>query len=128
MLEYYQNIKFIHEHAAYLSISLFIFRIVISYIKPHLLQQAWAKYLPHLIDSVLFICALMLVSIYGLNHWFIICKILLLVLYVLLGHKALKKSKSSKQKTAYAIAAVSVFVWIIGMAKYKSPLGWALIF
>ncbi|ADU92269.1 SirB2 family protein [Taylorella equigenitalis] len=128
MIEHYQNIKFVHEHAAYMSISLFVIRILISYFKPEILLQNWAKYLPHLIDSVLFVCALMLVWVYGFNHLFIICKILCLGLYILLGHKALKKSKSQSEKTVYAIASIFVFVWIIGMAKYKSPLGWFLVF
>lgn len=124
MAEHYLTIKSIHMTCAYLSVSFLLLRIVLSIINPPLLQQAWAKYLPHIIDTVLLICAIIMVMIIGPHHPFILVKIIMLLAYIGCGYMTLKVAKTIPGKIIGSIITLLVFIFIVGVAIHKSPLSW----
>lgn len=124
MAEHYLTIKAIHMTCAYLTVSFLLFRVLLSIFRPALLQQTWAKVFPHIIDSVLLICAIIMVSIIGPNHPFILAKIVLLLVYIGCGYCTLKVAKTVTGKLIGAAITLLVFIIIVGVATHKSPLSW----
>ncbi|NOL49693.1 SirB2 family protein [Pelistega europaea] len=124
MSEHYLTIKAIHMTCAYLTVSFLLFRVFLSVYRPALLQQKWAKVLPHVIDSVLLICAIMMVMVIGPHHPFILAKIILLLAYIGAGYVTLKVVKSTSGKLIGSAVIVLIFVLIVGVAIHKSPLSW----
>lgn len=124
MAEHYLTIKAIHMTCAYLTVAFLLFRIFLSVYRPVLLQQKWAKILPHIIDSVLLLCAILMVSIIGPNHPFILVKILLLLVYIGSGYLVLKVFKTITSKIAGSLFILFLFFIIVGVAIHKSPLSW----
>tara|TARA_Y100001936_G_scaffold253998_1_gene323346 strand:- start:3662 stop:3934 length:273 start_codon:yes stop_codon:yes gene_type:complete len=84
----------------------------------------WLKILPHAIDTILLISAIMLVSMIqkypGFNVW-LSAKIGGLLLYILLGMIALRLGKTQKIKTTAWILAQIVFFYIVLVALTKNP-------
>ncbi len=124
MSEYYLTFKHIHMSCAYLSVALLITRIFLSVAKPAVLQQTWAKVLPHVIDTVLLTCAILMVMVLGPHHPFILVKIILLLLYIACGYITLKVANTLTGKLIGTALSLTIFFIIVGVAKYKSPLSW----
>ncbi|NEN76262.1 SirB2 family protein [Pelistega sp. NLN82] len=124
MAEYYLTIKSIHMSCAYLSISLLLLRIFLSVYRPALLEQATLKYLPHVIDTVLLTCAMLMLTVIGPNHPFILVKIILLCVYIGCGYMTLRVAKTLIGKLIGTAVTLFVFIMIVGVAIYKSPLSW----
>ena len=96
-----------------------------------LLGAAWvrgrlAKTLPHVIDSVLLISALLLVWMLrltpGTAPWLVV-KIVGLAIYIGLGMLALRPGRPVGVRAAAWLAALATFGWIISVAITKRPLG-----
>ncbi|MBY0368232.1 MAG: SirB2 family protein, partial [Burkholderiaceae bacterium] len=85
-----------------------------------------AKTLPHLVDSVLLLSALLLAWMLRLTPdrapW-LLAKLVGLVLYVGLGVIALRPGRPLLMRAAAWIAALAVVGWIVSVAVTKSPLG-----
>lgn len=124
MVVYYLVFKHIHMSCAYLTIALLLSRIFLSIVKPDVLQQKWLKITPHLIDTILLTCAILMVMAIGPHHTFILAKIVLLLLYIACGYITLKVTKSAIGKLIGAGLCLSIFFILVGVAKYKSPLSW----
>jgi uncharacterized membrane protein SirB2 len=93
-------------------------------------MAAWLRYASYSVDTVLLTAALMLATILPAalfaNHWLSL-KVTLLVVYVVLGSLALKRAQSPRARKAAFIAAVCVYVTIIGIARAHHPLGWVAL-
>lgn len=124
MAEYYLTIKSIHMTCAYLTISFLLFRIFLSVYHPLLLTQRWAKTLPHIIDTILLVCAIMMVMVIGPHHPFILAKIVLLLAYIAAGYVTLKVAKTKTGKLIGSGVILLIFIIIVGVATHKSPLSW----
>lgn len=123
----YLFLKSIHGLCALLSISGFLLRCFWMRQQSPNLQRKWVKILPHIIDTVFLFSGVALVFSLGLGigqQAWLLTKIGLLVLYIALGLVALKFGKGAGQRYVAAILAVLVFLYIIGVAIGKSPLGW----
>jgi len=123
----YLLIKNIHMGAAYLSISLFVFRSVLSVTESALLQHKLLKTLPHLIDTVLLLCAVYLmltIKQYPFVNSWLTAKFIALTAYIAAGTIALKRGKSAVIRFWAALTAVIIFVYIIGAAKNHHALSW----
>jgi uncharacterized membrane protein SirB2 len=53
-------------------------------------------------------------------------KVLLLVLYIVLGSIALQRAHTASGRTVALLLALLVFGWIIGVAVAHHPAGWLL--
>jgi uncharacterized membrane protein SirB2 len=127
MIEFYLPIKNVHIVTVLLSGSLFIVRGLLV-----LNGKTWAmssplRYLSYSIDTVLLTAALMLATMLPgavfANGWLSV-KLVLLVIYVVLGSFALKRGRTLKSRWLFFIAAVSVYAFMLSVARTHQPLGW----
>ncbi len=127
MLEFYPQIKLVHLTAVLLSGGVFALRgmTVLSG------RQAWAmaapvRYLSYVIDTVLLTAALMLVSMLPsalfANGW-LAAKLVLLVLYIVLGSFALKRASRPRAKAILFVLAIATYAAMISIARAHHPWG-----
>ena len=88
----------------------------------------WAplRYLTYTIDTVLLTAALMLVTIlhqYPFVQGWLTMKVVLLVVYIVLGTFALKRAPSRRARAWCYAAAIAVFLFIVSVARAHQPLG-----
>ncbi len=126
MMEFYLQIKWVHIVAVLCSGSLFFVRGLMLLNDKKIAMSAAVRYLSYIIDTVLLTAALMLATMLPsalfANGW-LLEKIFLLVVYVVLGSFALKRGRNKKSRTWFFIAAVSVFAFMITVARAHHPLG-----
>ncbi|XKF16142.1 SirB2 family protein [Halomonas sp. BLK-85] len=126
MADHYLLIKHGHMTAAYLSLAFFILRAVWSVREMPILKAPWVRVIPHIIDTALLTLGVLLAV--TLNFWplpgWLSAKIVVLVIYILLGTVAIKRGRTPMIRAGFAIAAVGVFVYILGAAIQRSPLSW----
>ena len=130
MIEFYPQILFVHVLAISLSGGLFALRGLGILAGARWPQAVVVRYLSYTIDTVLLTAALMLVTILPAamfaNHWLTV-KLVLVVVYVVLGVFALRRGRTHTIRTACYFAALLVFTTIIGIARMHHPLGWLLL-
>lgn len=127
MIEFYPQIRSIHILAVTLSGSLFSLRGIGVLAGARWPQVAVVRYLSYSIDTVLLTAALMLLTILPAamfaNHWLTV-KLVLVVVYVVLGVFALRRGRTPRVRAVCYFAALLVFAAIIGIARAHHPLGW----
>ena len=125
----YFTVKYIHILCVSLTWLLFFLRGIWMLQNHPRLQQRWVKIIPHLIDSVLLLSGITLVvTIHQypfVNHW-LTAKLLALLLYIILGHVALKRGKTKMLRLTAWISALGVFAYIVTVALKRTvnPLLW----
>jgi uncharacterized membrane protein SirB2 len=125
--EFYPQIRAVHIGAVLASGTLFALRGAGVLAGAGWPQATPLRWLSHGIDTVLLTAALMLLSILPAavfaNHW-LSAKLVLLVVYVVLGSFALKRARSRRTRAACFAAALMVYVAMLGIARTHQPLGW----
>jgi uncharacterized membrane protein SirB2 len=119
----YSALKTVHITCVALSISGFALRTWWMARTSRLLQHPAVRVGPHIIDTLLLASGVAMawqVGWEGVRHW-LPAKLLGLVLYIMLGAIALHRGRTRMAKVAAAIAAVLVFLYIIGVATHKEP-------
>ena len=129
MIEFYPQIRHVHILAVILSGSLFALRGLGALAGARWPHAALLRYLSYTIDTTLLTAALMLVTILPgamfANHWLKV-KLVLVVVYVVLGVFALRRGRSRAVRATCFAGALLVFIAIIGIARMHHPLGWLL--
>lgn len=119
----YLTVKNIHILCVSLTLLLFVVRGIWMLQNHPRLQQRWVKIVPHLIDSVLLLSGITLVvTIHQypfVNHW-LTAKLLALLLYIILGHIALKRGKTTTIRFTAWVSALGVFAYIITVALQRT--------
>lgn len=126
MIEFYPQIKWVHIAAVSASGALFFLRGLAMQLGAKWAMAAPLRYLSYSIDTALLTAALMLATIlhqYPFVHAWLTAKILLLVLYIVLGTFALKRGNTRQVRTRCWIAACCVFLFIVSIARAHHPLG-----
>ena len=126
MIEFYPDIKWVHVAAVIASGLLFALRGGGVLAGARWPMFAPLRYLSYTIDTVLLTAALMLATIlhqYPFVHAWLTVKVLLLVIYVVLGTLALKRARSHTARTWCFAAALLVYLFIISVARAHQPLG-----
>ena len=122
----YAAVKLVHQTAVALSIAGFFVRGAASLAGARWVRSRAAKTVPHVVDSVLLLSALVLAWMLRLTPgqapW-LEAKIVGLVLYVALGVVALRPGRPRSVRAAAWVAALLVVGWIVSVALTKSPLG-----
>ncbi|MFO7603246.1 MAG: SirB2 family protein [Gammaproteobacteria bacterium] len=116
-------LKLIHVSCALISISGFVARGLLALQNSPRLAQTWIKVTPHLVDTVLLVSAILLLIQTGLSplqHSWLAMKILLLVLYIVLGLVTLRLARTRQARRLAFVAAVLVFAYIVVIAENKS--------
>ena len=125
-MEFYPHIKWVHVAAVLASGALFMLRGLALHMGARWPMAAPLRYLSYTIDTVLLTTALMLTTILHqypfVNGWLTV-KVVLLVLYVLLGSYALKRGRTRAVRIACWLAALAVYGLIISVARAHHPLG-----
>ena len=126
MIEFYPQIKAVHIAAVILSGLLFLMRGGAVQLGASWAMAAPLRYLSYTIDTVLLTAALMLATIihqFPFVQGWLTAKVLLLVVYVVLGSFALKRGRTRAVRTSCWIAALLVYLYIISIARAHNPLG-----
>lgn len=126
MIEFYMQIKMVHIFAVVLSGGLFFIRGLLLLNGKQWAMAAPMRYTSYTIDTVLLTAALMLATMLPpaifANGW-LITKIILLVIYIVLGSFALKLGRSRQSRATFFIAAVCVYGFMFSIARAHHPLG-----
>ena len=126
MIEFYPQIKWIHVAAISASGGLFALRGLAAQFGATWTMVAPLRYLSYTIDTVLLTAALMLSTIlhqYPFVHAWLTVKVVLLVVYIVLGSFALKRGHTRSARLGYWLAALAVYGFIISVARAHHPLG-----
>jgi uncharacterized membrane protein SirB2 len=122
----YATLKTIHVTAVALSLGGFALRGAASLADASWVRSRAAKTLPHLVDSVLLLSALMLAWTLrltpGAAPW-LMAKIVGLLVYIGLGVVALRPGRAKSSRAGAWIAALATAGWIVSVALTKDPLG-----
>src|SRR4030095_8956613 len=130
MLEFYPQIKAVHIAAVAASGLLFLLRGAAFQFGLSWAMEAPLRYLSYTIDTVLLTAALMLATIlrqFPFVQGWLTAKVLLLVVYVVLGSLALKRGRTRAVRTSCWIAALLVYLFIVSIARTHNPLGIAAL-
>ena len=105
----YMLLKQIHIVLAVTTLISFVIRSYWMITDSSLLHHKLVKTIPHVIDTLLLSTAVALMMMAGFYPWildWVAAKILLLLLYIVLGTIALKRGKTKAQRIAAFIAAL----------------------
>lgn len=121
---HYYAIKHIHVTSALLSILFFVTRAWWSVTGSGLLQTRAARILPHVIDTILLVCGMILAAMIGPSQPWILAKIVALVFYIGVGTIAIKRGRTPQTRALAAVIAILIFLYIVGAAMRHSALSW----
>jgi uncharacterized membrane protein SirB2 len=122
----YLAVKHLHVGCVILSGCGFTLRFAWMLRDSALLQQRWAKLLPHINDSFLLAAAIALAVLsrqYPLEDVWLTAKVAGLIIYIVLGSVALKVGKTRRQRALAGAVALVTFVYVATVAVTKSPWG-----
>jgi uncharacterized membrane protein SirB2 len=123
----YLTLKSIHIGFATLSIAGFILRGIWMFRRSAVMRRAIVRIAPHVIDTAFLITGIWLVVELQLSvaqqSW-LIAKFIALILYIAFGAIALRRGRTMQIRTAAFIAALSTYLYIVGVALHKSPASW----
>ena len=126
MIEFYPQIKSIHIAAVFTSGLLFLLRGAALHAGQTWAMAAPLRYLTYTVDTVLLTAALMLATVlhqYPFVHGWLTTKVLLLVVYIVLGTFALKRGATRNVRIACWLVALLVYGFIISVARAHHPAG-----
>lgn len=126
MVEFYGEIRLVHIVAVLASGMLFLLRGLLMIAGQQWARAAPLRYLSYSIDTILLTAALMLMTIvhqYPFVHSWLTVKILLLVVYIVLGYLALNVKTAPRPRVLYWVAALAVYAFIISIARAHNPFG-----
>jgi uncharacterized membrane protein SirB2 len=126
MTEYYPILRSAHVACAILTITLFMMRGGLMLAESPWQQNVVLRYLPHVVDTALLTTALMLTTViqqYPFAADWLTTKVVLLVLYIVLGSIALKRGRTKRTRVAAFIAALAAIGFLVSVARAHHPLG-----
>lgn len=129
MIEFYGEIRLVHIAAVLASGGLFLVRGLLLFGGFGVAMAGPVRYLSYGIDTVLLTAALMLMTIvqqYPFADAWLTVKVLLLVVYIVLGILAFRLGRTRLQRVGAWIAALALYGFIISVARAHHPLGIAV--
>jgi uncharacterized membrane protein SirB2 len=126
MIEFYPQIKWVHIAAVIASGALFALRGIGAIAGARWPMWAPLRYLTYTVDTVLLTAALMLATLlrqYPFVHGWLTAKVLLLVVYIVLGSFALKRARSQRVRALCFVSAIAVYLFIVSIARAHHPMG-----
>lgn len=120
----YPALKHLHVSCAAVSFALFLLRGWWRVRFPARLAMRWVRIVPHVVDTALLASAIGLCFVtrqWPLRDEWLTAKVVGLVVYIALGMVALHRGRSPAVRLSAFIAAVAVFLWIVGTARRHAP-------
>ena len=125
MIEFYPQVKWLHVGAVILSGALFASRGLLMLAHSPWTNHVLLRFSSYAIDTVLLAAALALAAMlrqYPFVQAWLTVKVLLLLLYIVLGSYALKRGRSHGVRAACYAAALAVYACIIVVARSRAML------
>jgi len=119
-------VKQLHVSFALLTACSFSLRAYWMLNAPALLRTPWSRWLPHVIDALLFATGLGMawgLSISPLAHPWLAAKLGALVVYVIIGSIALKRGRTRRARVLALMLSLLVLTYIFAVALTHDP--WA---
>lgn len=126
MIEYYAQIKLVHIACVAASGTLFFVRGLAVQARAGWPMTAPLRYLSYAIDTMLLASAVMLsilLAQYPFVQSWLTAKVLLLVVYIVLGSFALKRGRTQRIRLVSFVSALLIYVFIVTIARAHQPLG-----
>ena len=126
MTEYYLLLRHVHIGCAILTIALFLLRGGLMLAESTWQRNVVLRYLPHVVDTVLLTSALMLATVIHQDPFstgWVTMKVVLLVVYIVLGSIALKRGRTKSIRVAALVAALATIGFLVTVARAHHPLG-----
>ena len=126
MIEFYLPLRHTHIACAILTITLFVLRGGLMIADSPWQRNVVLRYLPHAVDTVLLTTALMLTTVirqFPFSTGWLTMKVLLLVVYIVLGSIALKRGRTRRIRIAAFLAALLTVAFLLTVARAHDPLG-----
>lgn len=126
LIELYGPIKLTHISSVLLSGAIFASRGILVQCRSALSQNLILKRFSYANDTLLLITGLSLMGIthqYPLTHAWLSVKLTLVLVYIGLGILALREGRSPRVRRLCFVAALSVYLFIISIARSHHPLG-----
>ena len=128
MIEFYPQVKWLHVACVIASGTLFALRgALVLGGRPGVAMHAIVRYGSYAIDTVLLTAALMLATMlrqFPFVQGWLTVKVVLLIVYIVLGTYALKRARTPRGRALAYAAALVTYLTIIGVARAHHPLGW----
>lgn len=122
----YLLVKKVHVASVFASFALFLARGGLVLSGRGLPRNLALRILPHAVDTILLASALWLAAFlhqYPFVHHWLTTKVVLLVVYVVLGSIALKRARSHAGRLLAFVLACLTFAAIVAVARAHHPLG-----
>ena len=126
MAEWYLQLRSVHIGLAVVSVAIFTLRGLLMLAGSPRVQSPWLSYTSYGVDTLLLTAALMLTSIihqYPFQTPWLTMKVVLLVLYVVLGSIALKRGRTRGIRVTAFVAALLTVAMLFTVARAHHPLG-----
>ena len=123
----YLYLKHAHVFFVATSIVFFVFRGGLMFADSTWLQHPLLKYTPHVVDTLLLASAVWLMFLihqYPIAQSWLTVKVVLLLVYIVLGSFALKHGRSKFRRGIYFALALTVVLFMVSVARAHQPLGW----
>lgn len=127
MAELYPFIKHIHLTSVSISILFFIVRGGAMLVDAAWLQRKLVRILPHIIDTLLLLSAILLMVIiqqYPLQQGWLTAKVVGLFCYIGFGTVALKRGKTKGVRIVALLLALASVAYIMSVAITRNPMPW----
>ncbi|MCD6059902.1 MAG: sirB [Moraxellaceae bacterium] len=128
MQELYPLFKQIHVGAVLASGGFFLLRGLLMMQESPLLGSKFFRIVPHVIDTVLLLAAIVLLVFIGALPAWVQVKIAALFVYIFLGVLAFRLAKGYGTKVFCFFLALGVFAFIMSVAITKNPAGFLRAF
>jgi uncharacterized membrane protein SirB2 len=122
----YPQIRLIHILCVSLSGGLFALRGVLMLAGSEAANHRLLRVLSYAIDMTLLAAAFLLMAItrqYPLVHAWLTVKVILVLLYIVLGVIALRAGRTRRRRAVAFVAALMVFLLVVDIARTRAPLG-----
>ena len=126
MIEFYLPLRHTHIACAILTVALFVLRGGLMLADSPWQRNVVLRYLPHAVDTVLLTTALMLTTVihqYPFATGWLTTKVVLLVVYIVLGSIALKRGRTRRIRIAAFVAALLTVGFLLTVARAHDPAG-----
>lgn len=127
LASHFITIRLVHVACVALSGSLFCVRGLLRLASIRAANHWLLRMTSYVIDTTLLVAAILLTSIlhqYPFTDAWLTTKLLLLLLYIVLGTYALKRARTPAGRGIALACALLTFAYIVGVAITHQPAGW----
>ncbi|HXW09299.1 MAG TPA: SirB2 family protein [Steroidobacteraceae bacterium] len=126
MAAWYLQLRHAHIAFAILSVAIFTVRGLLMLTNSRHVNSPWLKYPSYMVDTLLLTAALMLTTVihqYPFQAGWLTMKVVLLVVYVVLGSIALKRGRTPTIRVVALVSAWLTVGFLFTVARAHHPLG-----